>query len=149
MSFEKESKIINHLIEINYDACKFYQDAAAQAENPKFVQTFGNLEHLHRNVVEELSRLMAEQGIHTDIEGSLKGAGARLFGELAAKISNDTDETLVSHLEEAEDRCLHSMEDAVKKDIRPDVKATLLSELSTLRKTHDYMKSLKDSMKAA
>lgn len=149
MSFDKETKILNHLIDINRDACDFYKSAAEKADDTNLAQTFTNLERLHSTVESDLRRVIRENGGKSDADGSVVGASARFFGELAAKISNDTDATLVSHLEEAEDRCLHSIEDAMKKDIRPDVKTVLLNELSTLRKTHDYMKALKDSMKAA
>ncbi|MBU0859379.1 MAG: PA2169 family four-helix-bundle protein, partial [Alphaproteobacteria bacterium] len=144
MSFDKETRTLSHLIDINHDACDFYNSAAEQAENPHLVTTFTHLEQLHRGVVRELRRCIAENGGKSDAHGSLTGSAAQFFGELAAKISNDTDETLIKHLEEAEDRCLHSLEEALSKDLRSDVKTLLRTEMETLRKTHDYMKALKD-----
>jgi uncharacterized protein (TIGR02284 family) len=150
MHFDKEARVLNHLIDINHDACDFYVSAAEKAENPHLVTTFTHLEQLHRGVVRELRRCIAENGGKSDANGSLTGSAAQFFGELAATISNDTDETLIKHLEEAEDRCLHSLEDAIaKNELRSDVRTLLRTEMATLRKTHDYMKALKDAVKAA
>jgi len=150
MTTDKENKILNHLIDINKDACAFYLSATEKVQNPRFQRSFSDLERLHEGVVIDLSRRLRENGAEVDADGTMVGKAAQFFGEIAAKISNDVDETLVSRLEEAEDRCLHSMRDALDEaSIRPDTKAFLIEELSSLQKSHDYMKALKESVEAA
>jgi len=149
-SSDKENKILGHLIDINKDACSFYESALEKVENSRYQRNFSDLERLHEGVVIDLSRRLRENGADVDQDGTLVGKAERIFGELSAKISNDVDESLISSLEEAEDRCLHSMRDALDEGgIRPDTKAFLIEELSTLQKSHDFMKALKDSVKAA
>lgn len=147
---DKENKVLGHLIDINKDACAFYESALEKVENTRFQRNFSDLERLHEGVVIDLSRRLRENGASTDQDGTLVGKAERIFGELAATISNDVDESLIKSLEEAEDRCLHSMRDALDEGgIRPDTKAFLIEELSTLQKSHDFMKALKDMVKAA
>jgi uncharacterized protein (TIGR02284 family) len=147
MSRETTEKALEHLININKDACKFYDHAADQAESYQLQVTFRDLSSLHREVAADLEEHLP--GKNTDLEGTVIGSAACMFSDLIAKFSKDSDETFVVHLEEAEDRCLHSLQDAItKKDLPKDIQALLTDELSTLQKTHDYMKSLKDYMKA-
>lgn len=147
---KKENKELCKLININEDACEFYESAQEKAEDPQLKRTFANLESLHKGVITNLQNCVRANGGDPDAEETFAGQTQKFWGELMADISNDVDATLVKHLEEAEDRCLHSIEDAIKSDdVAPSTKMTLQRELSALRKSHDYMKSLKDVMKAA
>lgn len=148
---EKENNVLSELININQDASHFYQSAAQRVENPQLANTFRDLETLHEGVAASLARQVQQNGGSAqDEDGTVSGKAAQWFGELMAKVSNDADETLVAHLEEAEDRCLHHMEDAIKDDaVRTQTKSLLTAELASLRRSHDYMRSLKQFMKAA
>lgn len=147
---KKENKELEHLININEDAAEFYESAQEHAKNPQMKITYRNLENLHKGVITNIEQVVRANGGEADSGETILGGMRQFFGELHAKISNDVDETLVTHLEEAEDRCLHSMQDAIESDdISPATKTVLQKELSTLQKSHDYMKSLKDCMKEA
>lgn len=149
-SMKDENNELHKLANINKDACEFYNSAAQEVESAEIKQTFSKLEDLHRQVMTNLQNQIRINGGNPEADETLIGKGAQFWGELMAKVSNDADATLVKHLEEAEDRCLHSMQDAMKDaDIRPATKAALQNDMETLRKTHDYMKALKDAMKAA
>lgn len=143
----QENRVLTHLVDINQDACDFYSEASKRAESPEISHNFRELESLHQSVVSDLSRCIRENGGDPDADGTFTGKTVQFFGTLMSKLSSDVDETLVNYLEEAEDRCLHSMQDAIdEQKIRPHTKALLVGELSTLQRTHDHMKSLKDSM---
>ena len=56
----------------------------------------------------------------------------------------------MSHLEEAEDRCLNTMADAIDNEgISPDVRRFLGQELGTLKEAHDFVHLLRMSLNAA
>lgn len=149
MNYDKENKILGSLIDINQDACEFYKSALSRVRNPRLERSFADLQRLHGAVVMDLTQRIRENGGMPDIDGTLKGKTAQLVGEVLAKVSNDVDETLVNHLEEAEDRCLISMREAMEAtDMQTNTRALLLSELGSLQRSHDYMKALKDSMHA-
>ncbi len=148
--YKKENKELSKLININQDACEFYGSAQKKAKDPQLKMTFGNLENLHKGVIISLQNQVRNNGDKAKADETFTGQAQQLWGELMAKISNDVDESLVTHLEEAEDRCLHSMEDALESDdISPSTKTVLRKELNTLQKSHDYMKALKETLKAA
>lgn len=141
---------IQKLANINEDACEFYQEARDKAENPQLQTTFRNLESLHKTVVINLQEHLRSNGADVDTDETLEGEVREFWGKLMSSISNDVDETLVKHLEEAEDRCLHKIQDIMNdEDISESQKAILTKEQMALRKSHDYMKALKDMMKAA
>ena len=149
-SLKDENNELHKLVNINKDACSFYESAAKEVQSAQIKQSFRKLEELHRDVMTNIQSRIRANGGKAEADETIIGKTHQFWGELMAKVSNDADETLVKHLEEAEDRCLHSMQDAIKDDdVGPETKLALQNELQTLRKTHDYMKALKDAMKAA
>lgn len=147
MTYDKENKILGTLIDINQDACEFYKSALDRVKNPRLERSFSDLQRLHSAVVMDLTQRIRENGGTPDIDGTIAGKTAKVFTEVMAKVSNDVDETLVDHLEEAEDRCLHSMREALDdRHMQTNTRALLVSELGSLQRSHDYMKALKDSM---
>ena len=145
-------KELSTLISINKDATEFYYESAKElAENPQLKATFQNLGDLHNSIAINLKNHLEANGVSdAEIDETMTGELAKFWGKLKAQISNDTDETLVTQLEEAEDRCLHKIQDIMDNDdISAQEKSLLQREYTSLRKSHDYMKDLKDSMKAA
>ncbi|MCC6598863.1 MAG: PA2169 family four-helix-bundle protein [Alphaproteobacteria bacterium] len=149
-SVEQENKEFGKLININKDACEFYESACEKAESAQLKKTFRDLEDLHKKVAADLQRHVRAHGGDSKADETFVGQTQKFWGGLMASISNDVDETLVSHLEEAEDRCLKSMKDAINDDrVTPGAKTLLMQELALLQNSHDHMKSLKNYMKAA
>lgn len=148
--FEQENKELLKLASINKDASEFYETAQDEVESDGMKSAFSDLEKLHEDVANALQSRILANGGDAEADETISGQMRELFAVLMTKISNDVDETLVTHLEEAEDRCLHSMQDAIESpSVSPETKMILQNELSVLRKSHDYMKALKDDMKAA
>ena len=146
----KETEELNKLININKDACDFYKSAQEKTKSDAFKRTFQDLESLHQSVIINLKECVRANGDKPEVNDTFTGQATQLWGELMANISNDIDETLVKHLEEAEDRCLHTIEDAINEDeIKAATKTVLSNELSTLKGSHDYMKALKEALKVA
>lgn len=146
----EENKELQKLASINKDACEFYNEAQEEVESSKLKQTFHDLEMLHKDIYENIQGKILANGGTSAAEETIVGKAQGTFGILMSKVSSNPDETLVSHLEEAEDRCLHSMQDAVANDtFLPETKDLLKNELLALRKSHDYMKAMKLSIKDA
>lgn len=144
------TKELEKLVHINQDACEFYMSAQDKTENPQLKMTFRNLESLHKGIAINLKHHIRTCGGTVEDDETLHGKAQKFWADLMANISNDVDETLVEHLEEAEDRCLYSMKKVINKnDMTADTRILLDNELQTLQKSHDYMKALKECMKAA
>ncbi len=147
---KQENQELQSLVNINEDACKFYRSAAQKAKNPALKTTFTRLEGLHRDVTTHLQSRLRANGERAVPKDTVVGQVNQIWATLMTTVSNDVDETLVEHLEEAEDRCLQSMSDAIEnRDIMPETRSVLEKELVTLRRSHDYMRDLKEHMLAA
>ena len=150
MSTEKENKLLNELAEENKNACSFYKDASNEVQHPILQHTFTNLEMLHSNVLKKVKGRIRGNGEAPDIDETIKGQIAKSWNGIKTKLSKNPDVMLVHDLEEAEDRCLDKVQSIMKNDNVSDLTKTLLeSEYKKLRRSHDYMKDLKDQMQRA
>lgn len=150
MHMSNMNKEIQQLANMNEDACEFYATAQDKVENERLKSSFKSLQTLHKNVVVNLQDYIRTNGGQPETNETFIGEAREFWGNMMASISNDTDTTLVKHLEETEDRCLHKIEDMMQNDDIPSqTKSALIREHETLRKSHDYMKSLKKAMTAA
>lgn len=150
MSIQQECNQITDLININKDACSFYETAQEKVTGTELSKIFNDFEKIHRSIANNLTHYLSTKGHQVDPEKTTTGKMAELWANIATKFSSDIDHTLINHLEEAEDRCLHQIEDMMKNDdISSVTKAALVKEASALKQTHDYMKRLKDFAQAA
>lgn len=149
---EQEAKEIFKLININKDAAEFYSSAQKKVESIKLKNTFKDLEQLHESTITRLKSIVAQksnEAYKKTAEETIMGTTKRLFGELAAELSGNPNATLIKRLEEAEDRCLHSMEEVMNENkTTAQTRGLLQIELQKLQKSHDHMKFLKDTIAA-
>ncbi len=132
---KKENKELRNLININKDASEFYESAQEKAKNPQIRQTFANLENLHNGVKANIQTLVLSNAGDAEAEETFVGQTKQFWGELVTAVSNDVDTTLVKHLEEAEDRCLSAIKDAMSSDnISPMTKSALRRSLQRYKK---------------
>ncbi len=151
MSLYQENRELEKLINLNHDACKFYEIAKDKATNPQVVQTFRNMEGLHNGIIVDIQQRARSNGGDIIIpEKTILGAAHIFWAKLIATIGNDVDEVLVAQLEEAEEHCLFSMEYIIEKGtISPSTQTMLHNEMIGLRKGYSYMKALKECMMPA
>lgn len=148
---DKDIKEIKKLINLNEDARQFYTEASEQTDSATYRSTFQKVGALHGSVVVSLQSHLKTLG-ETDLQPdkTLMGKTRQFVGTTLADWSEKTDEMLVTHLEEAEDRCLHQIQDIMEdEDITTATKDVLTREHANIRQTHDYMKGLKDNLKKA
>ncbi len=138
------------IIDINRDAAEFYHEAHQKAEDQEIQKIFKNYEDLHHSVVVDLQTFVREQGGDPETNGTIIGNMQEMWGKAKASLTSDVDESLISSLEEAEDRCIHNIKDAIKdENLSANARMALQRQESTLQQSHDYMKMMKDRAKAA
>ena len=144
-------KELQNLINICEDAREFYTDAIDQTNDPAMKQLFRNMADIRKGVIIDLRSHMRQKDMELkEPSETFGGQFNKFIGENIAKWSDDTNKALIIYLEEAEDRCLHSFENlANDNDVPLDTRALVSQELKTLQQTHDYMKKLKEVVKAA
>ena len=144
------NKEICKIININEDAREFYQEAQEKAENTTVKGIFKDFENLHQGVIINLQNHVRQNGGDPEADETFVGEVAEMWGKLRATLSPNTDESLIASLEEAEDRCIHSIKEAIANDDLPaEARSVLKREEATLQKSHDYMKIMKDNVNAA
>ena len=144
-------KKIQNLIDICEDAREFYTDATEQTKDPEMKRLFRTMADIRKGVIIDLRAHMRQNNMEIKAPSeTVMGQVNKFLGENIAKWSDNTDTKLIAYLEEAEDRCLHSFQDlANDNDIDSDTRFLVKQELTTLQKTHDYMKELKQATSAA
>jgi len=147
----KPEKEIQNLINICEDAREFYTDAIDQTNDPEMKQLFRNMADIRKGVIVDLRTHMRQKDMDIEEPSETFGGQVNKFlGENIAKWSDNTDNALITYLEEAEDRCLHSFKDVSNDNDMPvETRAVVSQKLETMQKTHDYMKELKEAVKAA
>jgi uncharacterized protein (TIGR02284 family) len=146
---DKDTKEVCKIININEDACEFYKSAQEKTDNPDMKKIFKNFENLHNEVIVNLQDYVRENGDDPEAENTFTGQVSEMWGRMKATLSNDVDESLIASLEEAEDRCIHSIDEAIQDgNVSPSARAALKREQGNLHKSHDYMKIMKDNAQA-
>jgi len=150
---EREISEMSDILDTNQDASDFYASAQNQVQNTQMQSTFKELESLHRSTVTNIKEAMRSRGAkpeQLETKESVGGKMSRMFGEIKAKMADQTDDSLIKSLEEAEDKCLHAIQDLMKNEkVSQELKNTLQAEYDRLRKSHDHMKALKQRVTAA
>lgn len=147
---DKDLDEVSKIIDINKDASDFYHDAQEKAKSPTVKDIFKDYEQLHKSVVIELQNYVSQKGGDPEAGNTFAGQAGEVWGKVRAALSPNVDESLITSLEEAEDRCIHSIDDAIANDdLSPETRVALKKQQETLHKSHDYMKIMKENVNAA
>lgn len=147
---KKDIKEVCKIISLNKDASDFYHDAHQKAKSPTVQKIFKDYEDLHQGVIVNLQNYVRQNGGDPEAENTLSGNVNEMWGNLKASMTSNVDKSLIESLEEAEDRCIHSIDEAIANDdLSPAARTALKKEQKMLHKSHDYMKIMKDNVNAA
>ena len=144
-------RTFQNLINICEDAREFYTDSIEQTSDPEMKRLCRQMADIRKGIIIDLRAFARQHDIGLqEASNTIAGQINKFLGENIAKWSDNTDEALIVYLEEAEDRCLHAFEDASNDDdLSLEARQLITEELASLQKTHDYMKELKQALKAA
>jgi uncharacterized protein (TIGR02284 family) len=147
---DKKSVLLQDLLEIATDSKNFYSAAAEAVELPFLKQMFAHMADAKDSLAIQLSAHIEARGNVPDDGGSLAGNLRRIYTDVLAALSSASvaTYTYTAELEETEDRLLEHFDRALAETDSMDVRAVLLTELPKLRRSHERMKQLKDSLTA-
>ena len=95
----------------------------------------------------ELETMLHTEGDHNPKEsGSVSGAIDRTWGDLKAHLGGG-DHTLLETAEQGEDAAKKAYQDALNKELPLTVKQLLQTQNAHIQKSHDYVKTARDSSK--
>ena len=147
-----EIKALKELMDLNNDATSFYAKAQEKVKDKSLQETLREFELLHKqamlNFKEQLEATSSDQETHKP-EETVLGQANKMFTQVLTEFQDKPDDRFVQQLEEAEDRCLNRLEEAMKTpEITESTKKVMEDEMARMRKSHDTMKSLKDKIAA-
>lgn len=141
------------IINMNKDAVVLYGIASKKVKNNALKNTLIELEIIHLNLIERLQQYLG--GSKYFRRKAIKphetfiGGTQRLLGEIEAQFSNAPEKVFIRNLKDLEERCLHYLEQTLyEKILTKSLKQSLYRELQELRRTYEYMKSIKESATA-
>ena len=143
------SNKLQNLMNVCEDAVEFYTDATAKTDDMAKKMLFREMADIRKAVIVDIRSFMLTHDMEPkEASETMGGRVNKFIGETMASWSDDKDKELISYLEEAEDRCLHTFEDVANDNgISAEARAFVEEKLPVIQKTHDAMKILKDTVK--
>lgn len=136
------SDTLGELIEICRDGHAFYMHTAEQIEDAEVHGILLEMARVRQRLLQDFLELLEDRGEQPPKGGTLWGRMRQLYAGVRAQVSDDPERVYVFELEEAEDRLLHSFEEAMLKAAAPS-RVILKRYLPLARQAHERMKNLK------
>jgi len=136
---------LNDLIRIVQDSHEGYQQAAESGEDDDLKALFGELAAQRGAIVRELQRLVAEVGGAPDIGGTIVGGAHRFFLGLRAAVLGHERDSILAEVERGETECVRRYEEALAKDLPPEIADVVSQHLGRIRVDRDRMAALRST----
>lgn len=149
---EKTTEILNDLISINNDRIEGYNRAEKEAKDKDAdLQTlFRQMAAESRSYVNDLSRYVAVAGDQPTDKTSLSGKIYRSWMDVKATFTGKDRKAILASCEFGEDAAQRAYDEALSSDaeLPAEVRQLIMDQKSSLKKSHDYIKSLRDKQPA-
>jgi uncharacterized protein (TIGR02284 family) len=140
---------LNDLIAVTRDSAAFYGEAAGKVDNPALQSLFSAMADSKNGLVGAMSRDVKAVGAEATGSGTFRGALHKVYGDVRARLGDDTDYAYVAELEETEDRLLGAWNNVLADGDAPaPVKEAVSSYLPKVQEHHALMRDRKWAMEA-
>ena len=134
---------LHDLAQICCDGEAFYKDASEKMCDPDLRAAVLEVSRVRGGLCRDFEAILRARGEEPRGSGTLYGTLHRLYTDLRARFAKDGDQIYVIELEEAEDRMLHAMEEAIVSLEPQEGRAVLRSYMPAARAAHERMRQLK------
>ncbi len=134
---------LNDLISLLKAGESYYRESADSIKDPTVKSLFTEMASIRSAAIQELSTKI--KGLGEEPAGASWMEQAREFYTSAKSLVSDKSDTLISALEEHEDRTLEQIKEAFGDIDNREAQTILTRHLDVFRKTHAKMKSLKQA----
>ena len=146
---DKNLELLQDVMQIAVDGRDFYRSASAAVDIPFLKNHFAQMADTKDRLLTDLSGHITARGEEPVFSGTLVGGLRRAYADVLARLSQKpASYTYAAQLEEAEDRLLRQLDEALQETDSMAVRAVLLEALPRLRQSHDQIKQLRDSLAA-
>lgn len=140
--------MLNSLVNRCEDAREFYTSAARQTENEELRTIFLKMASTRESIIINLKSHAHSLAIELKKGGTLSGQASNIFKLLKARVGN-TDLTLITDLEAAENKTLDDFRKALKRNPPEATWNIIERQLCILTETHIHMEEMKENLKKA
>jgi len=146
---EKTSEILNDLIQINNDRVEGYEKAANETDikDVDLRSVFSEFASDSRRYANELTRfVITEPAEGTTVRGKIY----RVWMDVKATFSGKDRKAILASCEFGEDAAQRAYDSALASDadLPVEVRQTIMEQKSSLKKSHDRIKRMRDSQPA-
>ncbi len=140
---------LNGLIETCKDGQDGFKDAAEGVERSDLKSLFYECSQQRSQFAGELQSLVRELGGDPEQSGSFTAALHRGFIDIKSIVTGKDETAILNECERGEDIAKAAFQKASEQDLPANVKTTVQNQFNTVKTTHDKIRDLRDSAKAA
>lgn len=137
---------LQEIAQICCDGNAFYGDVAEKIHDPGLCEAVREVGRIRGALCRDIHVRLRESGEDTGGTGTFYGVLHKLYADLRARFAEDGDRIYVAELEEAEDRLLHSLEEAILTVEPAEARAVLRQYMPAARAAHERMRALKQAL---
>ncbi len=143
---DHDVKVLNDLIETTIDSASGYEEAARDAGNTRFADTFASRAQERAQVTAQLQRQVRMLGAEPEDDGSVLARAHRMFVNLRKSLGSG-DAAVVDEVERGEGHIKAKFEHALKDgQLSPPTRSVIMQAYVSVKTGHDQMRDLKRAL---
>lgn len=140
---------LNGLIETAKDGQQGFADAAEGVESSEIKSVFYEAGQQRAQFAGELQSLVRELGGDPENSGSVAGAIHRGWINIKSAVTGRDEKAILNEAERGEDSAVNAYKNALEQALPANVQSVIQNQYSQVQATHDKVKALRDSYRAA
>ncbi len=140
---------LNDLIETCKDGEEGFRTCSENLIDPQVGTTFSNRATACNLAAQELQAIVAHLGGDPEDSASMSGAMHRRWVDFKSAVARDDDVAVLNECERGEDVAKKSYENALEKDLPPEIRDIVARQYNGVLRNHDQVKALRDQARAA
>ncbi len=144
-----DERTTKDIIETLRDGEKGFADAADKLEStdrPDLAPQFRTFSQQRAGFADELDKMAARYGDDIDESGSIAAAVHRGWMSLKDALAGDSSSGVLDAAEQGEDHAVTEYTKALDADISPELRGVLTRQFEEVKRTHDQVKALRNSV---
>lgn len=138
---EEVVSTLNGLIETCKDGQNGFQTASEEVKNPQLKQLFAGFARQRAQFAAELQGEVRTLGGDPETTGSTAAAIHRGWMDIKSAITGKDDEAIVAECERGEDSAVKNYEEALKKTLPANIRATVERQFQEVKRAHDQVRA--------
>ena len=145
MNDEQMCVVLNSVIEVLLDGREFYAAAANKVDSASLREALRRMTDIQENIITELSDHIEARGGTPSVKGTMGGALAELMAKAKANLAGDDTASLISALEDFDNRILEEMRGAALTNLPGRERRMLLKHVSQISKSLPAIQKLQQA----